>query len=155
MRSRIVLAFIAAAVLAYACGPRAGRSQQERPVSTKKMNAPGDPMAPSLAVSLRRGIDFAFNVRNASTRRLEIRFPNGKTHDFVVLDSVGRELWRWSDGRMFTQALRNKLVDANGTVAFEDRWDNPPPTLHGTLTAVAVLNSENFPTETRVSFRVP
>ncbi len=94
-----------------------------------------------------------FVVSRSKVRSVEIDFPNGQTHDFVVLDSSGHELWRWSNGRMFTQALQNKLLGSTETVTYEEQWN--PHGLHGDFTLVAILRSSNFPKEERVGFRVP
>ena len=81
---------------------------------------------------------------------VELRFPNGKTHDFYVLDENGREVWRWSKGRMFTQTLQNKLIKSKGNAVFADSWSGA--SAHGKFTAVAVLPSVNHPVEERVEF---
>ncbi|MDP9178874.1 MAG: BsuPI-related putative proteinase inhibitor, partial [Gemmatimonadota bacterium] len=101
-------------------------------------------------VKVSDGVRFTLNVRNNSTRMVELRFPNGKTHDFYVLDENGREVWRWSKGRMFTQALQNKLIKSKDNAVFADSWSGS--NAHGKFTAVAVLASANHPVEERVEF---
>src|SRR5205085_8723309 len=94
-------------------------------------------------------VRLALHVVNTSKRRVELNFPSGQTYDFVVLDSVGRELWRWGSGRMFTQALRSTLLGAGESLDFEETWDTAllPP---GRYTARAVLASENYPVAEQV-----
>jgi hypothetical protein len=82
-----------------------------------------------------------------------VKFASGQTHDLVVLDSVGRELWRWADGRMFTEALQYRGIDGGDTLVLEDGWDRPSAS--GRLVAVAVLKSTNYPLEHRVEFTLP
>lgn len=98
---------------------------------------------------------FTFRITNNAKKRLELVFPSGQTHDFVVVDAAGEEVWRWSAGRMFTQVLQNKILGANGTLAYEVAWTPPPGTDGATLTAVATLLSENHPVEERTAFAVP
>jgi hypothetical protein len=81
-----------------------------------------------------------------------MRFPSGQTHDVVVLDTTGREVWRWSSGRVFTQVLQNKVLRATDTLAFGERWKDPP---RGQYVAVARLASANYPVEERAAFVVP
>jgi hypothetical protein len=81
---------------------------------------------------------------------VELRFPNGKTHDFYVLDESGAEVWRWSKGRMFTQTFQNKLIKSKDNAVFVDKWD--ATNAHGKFTAVAVLASVNHPVEERAEF---
>ena len=58
----------------------------------------------------RDGMRFALRVTNETKKHVELSFPSGQTHEFVVVDSVGREVWRWSSTRLFTQAVQNKLL---------------------------------------------
>ena len=95
-------------------------------------------------------IDLALRVTNNSKRTLELRFPDGFTHDFFVLDSEGHEVWRWSEGRMFTSALQTKQLRSTGSVTYHNTSKQQLP--KGEYTAVAVLRSGNHPIETRVAF---
>lgn len=89
-------------------------------------------------------IRFALRVVNTSKKRIELTFPSGQTYDFVILDTLGREMWRWGNGRMFTQALRNKPLSAGEALELEETMKATviPP---GRYTARAVLTSVNFP----------
>ena len=98
-------------------------------------------------------VRFSFNVVNAGSRRLEVKFPNGQTHDIVVLDSTGREVWRWAEGRMFTEARQYRSVSGGDSLVLEEGWENPGVT--GKLVAVAVLKSTNYPIEHKVEFTLP
>jgi hypothetical protein len=111
-------------------------------------------LVPSLNVA-RVGdeVRFSFNVVNAGTRRIEVKFPSGQTHDLIVLDSAGRELWRWADGRMFTEARQYRTIDGGDSLLLEDGWDRPSAS--GRLVAVAVLKSTNYPIQHRVEFNLP
>jgi len=153
MNEKVPFTLVCVAVLAFACGPRPhGDSVTER--STVRRSATVDartPLSPSLDVSVEDGVRFAFHVTNEGSKKLELRFPDGRTHDVIVLDSIGREVWRWSDGRLFTQAVQNRVVRGSDSLQFEEAWKNAPP---GTYTAVATLASVNFPVEQRAQFTV-
>lgn len=143
---------VIAAAFAYACGPRVRSAEPERrgPVD-------GPPVAASLDVAIGTSIEFAFRVTNNAARKLELRFPSGQTHDFVVVDSVGREVWRWSEGRMFTQALQNRVVDSYGMMTVQasiDAGGAAAPLAPGRYVAIASLLSENKPFVERVEFHV-
>lgn len=145
----VVPLLLAAAALAFACGPRSHSS-----ASPTVEHRVGDaPVASSLNVRVGRQVEFAFHVTNNGRKRLEINFPSGQTHDIAVLDSTGREVWRWSEGRMFTQSLQNKVLGSNETVSYQEKWN--PADAKGTFTAVAKLTSANFPLEQRVEFTLP
>ena len=111
-------------------------------------------LVPSLNVArVGEQVRFSFNLANAGTRRLEVKFPSGQTHDIVVLDSAGRELWRWAEGRMFTEALQYRSIGGGDSLVLEDGWNRPAA--RGRLVAVAVLKSTNYPIEHRVEFTLP
>ena len=111
-----------------------------------------DTIAASLDVTVGETVKFAFHVTNSSAKRVELRFPSGQTHELVVLDPQGREVWRWSRGRMFTQSMQNKVLGTSDTLTFTETWHPEHP---GAYTVVASLLSQNFPTEQRAEFSLP
>src|SRR5687767_12571093 len=148
MRNPLVIPLLVAASVAFASsssGHKQSPPEKKQDSSQKKAA-----LASSLAVNVRDGVRFTLNVRNNGTRMVELKFPNGKTHDFYVLDESGREVWRWSKGRMFTQTLQNKLIKSKENAVFADSWN--ASNAHGKFTAVAVLASANHPVEERVQF---
>lgn len=143
---RITVPLLAAAGLVFACGPRT-----PSPVATARPKAGADKGVTShVMVDTANGsVHFAIQVANDSPKRVELTFPDGQTHDFAVLDSAGREVWRWSRGRLFTQGIQNRLLDANDSAVYDERWQAPSA---GRYTLVAQLRSENFPVQQRVDF---
>ena len=124
---------------------RSAETDQRTPVS-------GDSLAAALDVRVQNGVQLELRVTNNTASKLELLFPSGQTHDFVVVDSIGREVWRWSEGRLFTQVLLNRVLESNGTLAVDAAWkDAVPP---GRYVAIATLLSENKPLEQRVPFEV-
>lgn len=61
--------------------------------------------APRRAFAEGAPIHLRVTFENAGDAPARLPFSSGRTHDAVVLGTDGGELWRWSDGRMFTQAL--------------------------------------------------
>jgi hypothetical protein len=153
MRSRLLIAVLAVGALAFACGPRSHSSETPSSVPPEMVRQANSPLATSLNVTVDDGVRLAFNVMNASASKIEIEFPSGQTHDLVVLDESGREVWRWSADRMFTQSLQTKQLDAGETIAYDETWNAGGR--KGTFTAVATLNSTSHPVESRVTFTIP
>jgi hypothetical protein len=171
MNTRLIISLLIAGSLAFACGPRSHSS--EAPMSlagTIPMRHVAD--TPVQQQQHVRGkdrsklppakIDSKFNVavshsdvkldlalRNVGGRHAEIDFPNGQAYDFVVVDSIGREVWRWSTRRMFTQGVRNKQLGTGEATDYSEIWKHPKP---GKYTAIATLKSSNYPVEERVDF---
>ncbi len=152
MIAKVPFTLLASAVLAFACGPRARNEAIARDDARATRATTGQPLASSLDVTVEQDVRFAFAVVNESKKKLEVRFADGRTHDVVVLDSLGKEVWRWSEGRMFTQAMQNRVLRTSDALRYEDAWDAPAP---GRYVAVATLVSRNFPAEERVAFTVP
>jgi hypothetical protein len=96
---------------------------------------------------------FALHVTNNTSKMLELQFPDGQTHDFVVRDFAGKEVWKWSEGRMFTSAMRSTTLKGKGQTVYAESWDASGQ--HGSFTAVATLRSNNFPVQTTVQFVLP
>src|SRR3954470_12054525 len=149
MRFRYVLPLLVASAMALAYGSPSPSHSYE-PV--RHHRAVRDTIAASLDVTVGETVKFAFHVTNSSSKRVELRFPSGQTHDLVVLDAQGREVWRWSHGRMFTQAMQNKVLGASDTLTFTETWR---PEHGGTYTAVASLLSQNYPAQQRAEFSLP
>jgi hypothetical protein len=155
LSSRLIVALLGAGALALACGPHVASTDSDANAETpgNVQPDPDTPLASSLDVSVNNEVTFTLHVTNTSGKHVELTFPSGQTHEFVVLDSIGREVWRWSSGRLFTQAIQNKLLGSRESAKYEETWD--PTKAAGKFTAVARLNSTNYPVEERVEFTLP
>ncbi len=148
MLARITVSLLAAAVLFFACGPRA----QSVVSSTRAKTGADTVVAARVSIDTTAGqVRFVIAVHNGTRRSVELNFPDGYTHDFVVLDSTGGEIWKWSEGRLFTQAMQNRLLGAQDSVRFGEQWSGAAP---GAYTLVAMLNSGNHPVRQSVQFEL-
>ncbi len=147
MSHRLVVSLVAIAVLALACAPRTRATTAVDPEQRPLPPAVAGELATTLLPE-RRGNDatFQITVENTSPKLVELRFPSGHTHDFVVLDAAEREVWRWSSGRMFTQTLQTKQLKRGDVLAYDATWTNAPA---GRYTLVATVISETHPVEVR------
>lgn len=153
MIAKVPFTLLASAVLAFACGPRARNESIARDEMQRSTRVdPSKPLVATLAVRVEEEVHFDFAVVNEGKKKLEVDFADGRTHEVVVLDSIGREVWRWSEGRFFTQAMQNRVLRTNDLLMYEEAWEKPAP---GTYVAVATLASRNYPVEQRVEFTVP
>lgn len=150
MHTRITVPLLAAAVIIFACGPHARAVDTPSHNNARKVTG----VVSTVRVDAAAGdVRFSLAVQNGTKKQVELAFPSGLTHDFVVLDEAGREVWRWSESRMFTQAMQNRLVDSRDSVVYDERWR--PNSATGKYTVVAVLNSKNYPMEKRITFALP
>lgn len=168
MNRRLIISLLCAGALAFACGPR-WRTQPPAALASALPVAPPTSLAartPShheprtdtkvdshlLVNVVKHTARFALQVKNVGRKHVELKFPNGQAYDFVVLDDSGREVWRWSTGRMFTQGVQNRLLGSGEAMNADGAWATGKP---GRYTVVARLNSTNFPTEERSEFVLP
>lgn len=104
---------------------------------------------PTLAVTVEDDVTFAFRVRNEGDDPVELTFPTSQLADVAVY-ADDEPVWRWSDGRMFTQALVHETIQPGGTFEREYRWTEATS---GDYTAVATLEARTG-VEARAEFSV-
>lgn len=93
---------------------------------------------------------FEYTVENAGDDAATLQFRSGLKADFAVLED-GEEVWRASEGRMFTQAIETETLDAGTNETFSEAWGDPAP---GDYTVVATLDSTGDDAEARADFSV-
>ena len=161
MNSRLIIPLLLAGAVALACGSRSHSDATVAPVASVTTVVPprhstklldGDPqLHTSFSVSAQpHALRFALNLTNPSKKHVELAFPSGQQYDFIVVDTGGREVYRWGSGRMFTQSRQNRLLDGGDTIKIEESASETLPP--GNYVAVATLHSSNFPVEQRVAF---
>lgn len=155
MPNRLILPLLCAASVAFASG---SFTQDDRPIASKHHAADKTAVIATTFDVTRvkddgETVRFVLHVANNTKKMVELQFPDGQTHDFVVNDATGKEVWRWSAGRMFTSAMRSKTLKGRAETVFEESWDAKDK--HGSFTATATLRSGNFPVETSVDFVLP
>lgn len=161
MENRLVITSLCAAALVYACGPwvhsqTANSSAANHSSETRQSTARKLPPTVATELDLARigsRVDFALRVTNNTKKTVELRFADARTHDFAVLDSTGKTVWRASAGRLFTQTMQALTVKSSDTLTMEDSWDTNGA--HGAYTAVALLATDTHPVERRVAFTLP
>lgn len=167
MSPRVLFPLLATGFVALACGPRphadAPRAQQEvvsEPTAQQRAAARArrakhdGEIAPALQVTRTEdGVRVALLVANRGNRDIEMHFADGQTHDIVVLDAAGRAVWRWAEGRLFTQAHRTSALAGADTLRIVEEFT--PPAGPGAYVAVATLRSTNYPVEQRAEFTLP
>lgn len=168
MNTRLAISLLIAGALAFACGPRSHSEAPAAlasaiPVNTSASPAPekiirrtaphGAPkVEPHFAVQVgQRNVEFALDVTNKGAKHIELDFVNGQAYDFTVVDSLGREVWKWSTGHLFTQGVQNKQLSTGESMQARETWKRAAP---GRYTAIATLRSANFPVEERADFVV-
>lgn len=110
------------------------------------------PLEGVLEVRVGETVDLDFVVTQRADQRMELTFHDGRTHEVVILDAQGTPVWRWSQGRLFTRAMQQRVLRRGDRLTFRERW---VPSAPGAYTAVATLRSTEHPLTERVAFVVP
>jgi hypothetical protein len=148
MTNRLTIPLLcAASVLAFAKGYTPHKATlAETPVRSHSKSE----LETKLSVKAGDVVELNLSVRNNTKKMVELRFPSGKTHEFIVQNAGGVEVWRSGKSRTFTQMVQAKLVKAKDVAVYSEELD--ASNLHGHYTAIAKLESENHPIEERVEF---
>jgi intracellular proteinase inhibitor BsuPI len=162
----LLIPLLCIGAVAFACGPRS--HSEASLVTTNIAKAATGPahrslrkqagqnvthVTGTLAVNAQKSsIHFAFDLTNDGKKNVELTFPDGQRYDFVVIDSAGRQVYRWADGRMFTQSVQNASLDGGDTMHITEQAATSLP--QGSYVAVATLRSSNFPVQERVAFEL-
>lgn len=103
--------------------------------------------APGEAVTLR------LTVVNATDAYQTLTFESSQIYDFVVEDATGAEIWRWSDGLLFSPADDRIDFRPRQTVFFDEVWGQVsrdgsavPPGVYG-FTAILTAESPGMLSE--------
>jgi hypothetical protein len=183
MNTRLIISLFCAGALAFACGPRSHTSSSPvalaSAIPTHEISSAAAPAArtspaaahrrrddvPKAQVKLTSKLDvavaahevhLALVVTNIGNKHAELDFPSGQSYDFIVVDSTGREVWRWAEGRMFTQSVQNHQLGAHDAMRVSETWSPAKMKAKaGRYTAIATLTSTNYPVEERVDFVLP
>ena len=158
----LLIPLLCIGAVAFACGPRSHSEaslvttnvvKAETPARKKQTQPNVTKVTSNFAVRVdHNALSFDLALTNAGKKHVELAFPDGQTHDFTVIDSAGREVYRWAEGRMFTQSVQNKLLDGGDTLHLVERALTDLP--RGDYVAVATLRSSNFPVTERVAFQL-
>lgn len=71
-------------------------------------------------------VAFTLRVRNTGDDPVTFQFRSGQRMD-VVVERAGTDeaVWRWSEGRMFTQVLGSRTLDPGEEATYEATWEEP------------------------------
>ncbi|MFN2747086.1 MULTISPECIES: BsuPI-related putative proteinase inhibitor [Bacillus] len=71
-------------------------------------------------------IEFQMSVVNHTDEAVVFEFSSGQKFELVVTDEAGTERYRYSKGKMFTQAFQTMTLNPKETYDFTDVWKEVP-----------------------------
>lgn len=66
---------------------------------------------------------FNFELMSHYTEAKEIMFSSGQQFELTITKVDGEEVYKFSDGKFFTQALINKTLNPGETLQWQDEWN--------------------------------
>ncbi|HVE92747.1 MAG TPA: BsuPI-related putative proteinase inhibitor [Actinomycetota bacterium] len=91
-------------------------------------------------VKLGRSVRLTLGLQNVSGQAQTLRFASGQKYDFWATRD-GREVWRWSKDRVFTQAEQSQELQGQTGAHFSESWT---PGQAGTYEVMAEFAAEGF-----------
>lgn len=135
MRASAII--VAAALLLAGCpSPDTRVTGERRTLGVVTMTLRIEPTQLRVGEAVQMRIRLVNNSGQAET----LEFPSGKRYDFWVLED-GEEVWRWSDGQMFTQAAESIMLEGQTGRSFAESWSPGTP---GTYQIRGALTAEGY-----------
>ncbi|GGC74387.1 hypothetical protein GCM10007216_01240 [Thalassobacillus devorans] len=69
-------------------------------------------------------VTFQFSLENQGDEAYELGFTSGQKYEIVVKNDSDEEVYRFSEGQMFTQALETKTLEPGDSMSFEEEWSD-------------------------------
>jgi hypothetical protein len=68
-------------------------------------------------------VEFELLIKNNEETPLHFEFPTSQYYEITVTDQTGQEVYRYSKGRFFLQALQTIRIDPHQTFRKVESWD--------------------------------
>ncbi|WP_010197336.1 BsuPI-related putative proteinase inhibitor [Bacillus sp. m3-13] len=126
------------------------KEETRKKLETNKLNKE------ELAVHVdRQNEDFLFKVINDQEEDAEIQFSSGQEYDYVVYDESGSEVKRFSEGMMYTQAIKEMILAPGESleypIPYSDLAASLPP---GEYTIQFIFTDSNHHATAKETFTV-
>lgn len=63
-------------------------------------------------------IPLRISVTNTDSKDIKLTFTTAQRQEFTAVDERGKEVWRWSSGKMFAQQVTEMKIEAGATYNF-------------------------------------
>jgi hypothetical protein len=139
-----LLALLAGAGLTGALVAGSGRAEQEAVLLLRLDRSSYPPKAP---------IQVSLEVSNKSQVAIHLSFPTSQRYDLSLEDETGKEIWRWSQGRLFLQMMGEEVLKPS-TDGPRFRETIAAPAIPGSYKLSAWISSKDRPLKATISLRV-
>ncbi|MFD2216335.1 BsuPI-related putative proteinase inhibitor [Metabacillus endolithicus] len=73
--------------------------------------------------SEKQTIKFIITLMNNTNEMKKIEFPTSQKYEIVIKNKKGEEVYRYSKGKMFTQAIETALIKSGESMEWEEIWE--------------------------------
>lgn len=91
------------------------------------------------------------SIENTGKETQELTFNSSQRFDVRVEDESGREIWRWSDGRVFAQVIETVAIQPGKSISFDAEWPGidsaEKPVSPGDYSVFAWFTADNLRSE--------
>lgn len=68
-------------------------------------------------------VTFVIQIENETEKEVTFEFPSSQLYEIIVHDENGEEVYRYSVGKMFMQAIHYETIEANGYREWKESWN--------------------------------
>lgn len=92
---------------------------------------------------------FVISLTNQSDQLKKLEFHSSQKYEIIVTNEKGEEVYIYSKGKMFSQALGSALIKAGESMEWEETWqhENLPPGQYKAKVSILSHKSENLTME--------
>lgn len=113
----------------------------------------GEGVASSMEVQVTTSsVRLVLHVTNTADAPLVLSFPSSQRHDMVIRTAEGEEVWRWSEGMSFLQAISQDTLAVGESWTMEAEWD--PGDRSGVYEAEGILTARDVEVRQRAGFEL-
>jgi Intracellular proteinase inhibitor len=89
---------------------------------------------------------FIITLTNNSNELKKLEFPSSQKYEIIITDDNDQEVYRYSEGRMFTQAIEYALIKQNESIQWEEQWEykNLTPGIYKVTISILANNEEEL-----------
>jgi len=85
-------------------------------------------------------VEMFVTLVNISPNPVELIFTSAQRYDFIILKE-GKEVWRWSNGKMFAMVLDNLRLEPGEGLTYTETWKTRDAE-HGEYEVTGVIMSQ-------------
>ena len=101
---------------------------------------------------------FSLTLENRTDEPVVVNWNSGQHFETAIEDASGKEVYRWSRGMAFTQALEERTLEPGQTDRLEATWDQKDPqgkqVASGTYTVTGSSTASQAPSEVSLAIRI-